>query len=51
MELLSIYHLSYLDEYIKQLQQEDIYSCEVCGDYEYCAGHFDDEKCTGFISN
>lgn len=23
--------------------------CEQCGDYEYCAGNYGTDKCTGFI--
>lgn len=23
--------------------------CETCGDYEYCAGNYGTDKCTGYI--
>ena len=38
-----------IESYVKDLIQQGISPCERCGDYEYCAGHFDDDKCTGFI--
>ena len=38
-----------IESYLGDLIQQGISPCEMCGDYEYCAGHFGDEKCTGFI--
>ena len=39
----------YIGSYVRDLTQQEVSPCKRCGDYEYCAGHFGDELCTGFI--
>lgn len=40
-----ILNIPRLDEILSQNK----YPCDYCGDYEYCAGHWDKDECTGFI--
>lgn len=32
-----------------ELTKKFPYPCDTCGDYEYCAGHYGEDECTGYI--
>lgn len=34
---------------LEEILEQNRYPCDYCGDYEYCAGHWGKDDCTGFI--
>lgn len=41
---------AYANQYqVNMTKKEKWEKCNTCGDYEYCAGNYGTDKCTGYI--